>query len=113
MSKSNMQHQREQDDAAEIEALAAALKLNLKAALEIDSHFLVTGGREDQVIDTDNVVDVMIDLDSALFNLAVVTQNSAALRSLKARAIQEILDMVAHKLRRMAEWEFKQTECAA
>ena len=113
MSKSNMQHQREQDDAAEIEALAAALKLNLKAALEIDSHFLVTGGREDQVIDTDSVVDVMIDLDSALFNLAVVTQNGAALRSLKARSIQEILDMGTHKLRRMAEWEFKQTECAA
>ena len=113
MSKSNMQHQREQDDAAEIEDLAAALKLNLKAALEIDSHFLVTGGREDQVIDIDNVVDVMIDLDSALFNLAVVTQNGAALRSLKARAIQEILDMGTHKLRRMAEWEFNKKDEAA
>ena len=113
MSKSNMQHQHEQDDAAEIEELAAALKLNLKAALDIDSHFLVTGGREDQVIDIDNVVDVMIDLDSAAFNWAVVTQNSAALRSIKARAIQKILDMGTHKLWRMAEWEFKQTEVAA
>ena len=113
MSKSNMQHQREQDDAADIEERVAALKLNLKAALDIDSHFLVTGGREDQVIDTDNVIDVMINLDSALFNLAVVTQNGAALRSLKARAIQEILDMGTHKLRRMAEWEFNKKDEAA
>ena len=113
MSKSNMQHQREQDDAAEIEDLAAALKLELRGELEIDSHFELTGGRDNCVIDRDNVVDAMIDLDSALFNLAVVTQNGAALRSLKARAIQEILDMGTHKLRRMAEWEFKQTEVAA
>ena len=111
MSTSNMQHQREQDDAAEIEGLAAELKLNLKAALEIDSHFLVTGGREDQVIDTDNVVDVMIDLDSAAFNWAVVTQDKAILKDLKARAIKKIV--ADTDLMRMAEWEFNQTEVAA
>jgi len=111
MSKSNMQHQREQDDAAEIEDLAAALKLELRGELEIDSHFELTGGRDNCVIDRDNVVDVMIDLDSAAFNWAIVTQDKAILKDLKARAIKKIV--ADTDLMRMAAWEFKQTECAA
>ena len=109
--KSHMQRQREEDDAAEIEGLAAALKLELKGELEIDSHFVITGGRYDFVIDRDNVVDVMIDLDSAAFNWAVVTQDKAILKDLKARAIKKIV--ADTDLMRMAAWEFKQTEVAA
>ena len=109
--KSHMQRQREEDDAAEIEKLAAKLKIELKADLTIDSHFEVTGGAEEKVIDRWNVVDAMRDLDDDAFLWAVITQDKAILKDLKARAIKKIV--ADTDLMRMAEWEFKQTEVAA
>ena len=111
MSKSNMQHQREQDDAAEIKKLAEKFKVELKADLTINSHFEVTGSDEVKVIDRWNVVDVMRDLDEEAFLWAAVTQDKAILKDLKARAIKKIV--ADTDLMRMAAWEFKQTEVAA
>ena len=111
MSKSNMQHQREQDDAAEIEGLAAALKLELKGELEIDNFFEFSDASDSQIIDRWNVVDAMRDLDDDAFLWAVITQDKAILKDLKARAIKKIV--ADTDLMRMAEWEFKQTEVAA
>ena len=111
MSKSNMQHQREQDDAAEIEDLAAALKLELKGELEIDNFFEFSDASDSQIIDRWNVVDAMRDLDDDAFLWAVITQDKAILKDLKARAIKKIV--ADTDLMRMAAWEFKQTEVAA
>jgi len=113
MSKSNMQHQREQDDAAEIENMARALKIEMKDALAINHYFEMTGGRDALIFDRDNVIDVMIDLDSEGFNWAVVSQDAVILAELKARAIEDIVGNAAHKLRRMAEWEFNKKDEAA
>ena len=105
------QNQRMIDDAAEIEELAEKLKVELKADLSIDSHFEVTGGTEEKVIDRWNVVDAMRDLDDDAFLWAVITQDKAILKALKAQAIEKIV--ADTDLTGMAAWEFKQTEVAA
>jgi len=105
MSKSNMQHQREQDDAAEIAELAAALKLELKGELEIDNFFEFSDASDSQIIDRWNVIDAMRDLDDNGFMRAVMTPDADALKELKAKAIEKVVadtDLAA-----MAEWQWE------
>jgi len=48
----------------------------MKDALAINHYFEMTGGRDALIFDRDNVIDVMIDLDSEGFNWAVVSQDA-------------------------------------
>ena len=105
MSKSNMQHQHEQDDAAEVEGLAAALKLELKGELEIDNFFEFSDASDSQIIDRWNVIDAMRDLDDEGFMRAVMTPDADALNELKVKAIEKVVadtDLAA-----MAEWQWE------
>ena len=111
MSKSNMQHQREQDDADEIKDLAAALKTELKGRLEMDTFFEFSDASDSQIIDRWNVIDAMRDLDDEGFMRAVMTPDADALKELKVKAIEKVV--ADTDLMRMAAWEFKQTEVAA
>jgi len=105
MSKSNMQHQREQDDAAEIKDLAADLKVELKGKLEMDTFFEFSDASDSQIIDRWNVIDAMRDLDDNGFMRAVMTPDADALKELKAKAIKKVVadtDLAA-----MAEWQWE------
>lgn len=101
MPKSFMQHQREQDDAAEIEALAEEIEQEMREEL-LDGGCYTLEYRDDGIIkkttyDRDNVVDEMIFLDSETFNQAVMMSAKDPIEAAKIqcdlmrRAVEQIL----------------------
>ena len=101
MPKSFMQHQREQDDAAEIEDLAEEIEQEMREEL-LDGGYYTLEYREDGIVkkttyDRDNVVDEMIFLDSETFNQAVMMSAKDPIEAAKIqcdlmrRAVEQIL----------------------
>jgi len=117
MSKSNMQHQHEQDDAAEIADLVAELKVVMSEALDCNEAFVVMTSKSALTYDRDNVVDEMITVDSDAFNWAAVAAGRDPIEAakvfavLKAKAIKRIVNQAS--LAAMAKNQFYKRDEAA
>ena len=101
MKTSHMQHQREQDDAAEIDYLAEEIEQEMREELLDGGYYTLEyreSGRVQTIIyDRDNVVDEMIFLDSETFNQAVMMSAKDPIEAAKIqcdlmrRAVEQIL----------------------
>ena len=101
MRNSDMQNQREQDDAAEIEGRAEEIEQELREELLDGGYYDLwhrDGGiKKRQVYDSADVISAMIDLDSDTFDAAIMLsgkdplQGAKALTELMARAVDHLV----------------------
>ncbi|WP_417518822.1 hypothetical protein [Marinobacter sp.] len=120
MKPSAAQHQKQLDDAADLERLIErntdAMREELRAggyyALEYREDFRVVK----TVYDRDTVIDQMIELDSDDFNIAVMmitlgeAEGVKRLINLKARAVEQLIGLA--KLHEDAEYTMEQSRRA-
>ena len=115
MPKSFMQHQREIDRDAEIEALAEQIEQEMREELLAGDYYALeyrNGLRtEKTVYDRDNVVDQMIELDAETFNQAVMMTSrdpieaARSMTDLMKRAVEQVLGMA--EIREDAEYRIE------
>lgn len=120
MPKSLMQHQREQDTAAEIELDMERIEQDMREILLAGDEFPLTyrnqsGIRRYATYDRDDVINAMIELDADTHNRAVMMtrtdpiEAAKILTQLMARAVEQIIGLAP--IREAAE--FTEMESAA
>ena len=114
MPKSFMQHQREQDQAAEVELEMERIEQDMREILLSGDAFPLTyrnqsGIRCHATYDHDDVVNMMIELDDNAFNRAVMMtrtdpiEAAKVLTNLMARAVEQLIGLAP--IREAAEFE--------
>lgn len=104
MKTSHMQHQREQDQAAEVELEMERIEQDMREILLSGDAFPLTyrnqaGIRCHATFDHDDVVNAMVELDGAAFNRAVMMNRTdpieaaKILTNLMARAVEQLIGL--------------------
>ena len=116
MSMTAAQHQRQQDDHAEIEALQEQIEQEMREELLAGDYYELEYRQPFAPVrlafDNDNVIDQMIELDSEEFNAAVLLTSreplkaAMALHALRVRAVEQVIGTA--KTREAAEFQFEQ-----
>ena len=118
MSMTAAQHQRQQDDHAEIEVLQEQIGAEMREELLAGDYYELEYRERFSPVrlayDNDNVIDQMIELDSEEFNAAVLQSSSdpmeAGLRlhALRVQAVEQVTGTA--KTREAAEFQFEQEQ---
>ncbi|MBB20227.1 MAG: hypothetical protein CMP20_12310 [Rickettsiales bacterium] len=104
MPKSHMQHQREQDQAAEVELEMERIEQDMREILLSGDAFPLTyrnqtGIRCHATFDHDDVINAMVELDDAAFNRSVMMTSTdpieaaKILTNLMARAVEQLIGL--------------------